>query len=269
MQLGLSTHSFPWAIGIGGYEHDKKLSATDLVHTAKEAQVGHLQFGDNYPLHELSAEQLQSLKETAAHANIQLEVGTRGLHMENILKYLEIVNLFGANFLRVVVDTNDFEPDEDEIIHCILALLPQLQQYDVILAIENHDRFSAAALKKIIRGTSDRYVGICLDTANSYGNGEGYKDTVAVLAPYTVNLHLKDITIKRLPHKMGFTIQGCAAGAGVINIPWVVEEVRKYNRCRTATLEVWSSPTDSMEETLHKEKEWVQTSLHYLKNILT
>ena len=137
-----------------------------------------------------------------------------------------------------------------------------------MLAIENHDRFSSVSLEKIILETDPNLIGICIDTANSIGAGEGINEVLQTLGPYTVNLHLKDFMIKRVSHKMGFIVEGVAAGDGILDIPFIVGQLDKTGKCKTATLEVWSNPEDSIEATLLKEKQWVERSIHYLKKIL-
>ena len=111
-------------------------------------------------------------------------------------------------------------------------------------------------------------MGICLDTANSLGAGEGISEVVQLLAPYTVNLHVKDILIKRVPHKMGFIVEGVAAGDGMIDILSVIQQLKQTGRCKTATLELWSNPATTMEETIAKEKKLVKKSIQYLKKII-
>ncbi len=68
---------------------------------------------------------------------------------------------------------------------------------------------------------------------------------------------------------MGFTVEGCAAGKGMLNIPAIITKLKSYNRCKTVTLEVWSQPEATIEETVDREKQWVETSIEYLKNILS
>ena len=137
-----------------------------------------------------------------------------------------------------------------------------------MLAIENHDRLSSAVLKQIIESTSAESVGICMDTANSLGAGEGIHEVMETLAPYTVNLHIKDIIIKRISNKMGFTIEGAAAGQGMLDIPWMVNELKKTGKCATATLESWSVKSGSIQSTVDKEHQVAETSIQYLKKIL-
>ena len=269
MQLGLSTYSFPWAIGVNDFKPSNPLTAKDLLDYAAASDINYVQYGDNMPLHSFSEHELIDLKRTADELNINIEVGTRRLTVENILIYLSIAQRFNSSFLRVVIDDADFHPGEQEVIETIKTLLPQLEETGICLAIENHDRFPAATLQRIIQQTSPLSVGICLDTANSLGANEGVNELVQVLGAFAVNLHIKDITINRLQHKMGFLVEGCPAGDGILNIPEIIQQLKPYNKCKTVTLEVWSQPEETLEQSIAKEKKWVGTSINYLKNVLT
>jgi sugar phosphate isomerase/epimerase len=169
---------------------------------------------------------------------------------------------------RGSVNDVDFHPDEQLVIEIIRTLLPHLKKSGICLAIENHDRFPSTTLRRIIQQTDPLSVGICLDTANSLGANEGVNEIIETLGPFTVNLHIKDITIHRLSHKMGFIIEGCAAGFGILNIPSIIKQLKPYNKCKTVTLEVWSQPEATVEQSIAREKQWVEASIHYLKNVL-
>lgn len=268
MQLGLSTYSFPWAIGATDPKSSDPLTAIDLLRYAAAKNIYCVQFGDNMPLDTLSEKDFNYLQQTAQAFKIDIEVGTRRLTVENILLYLSIAQKLKSVFLRVVIDDADFHPDEQQVIDVIKRLLPRLKQAGIILAIENHDRFPSVSLQRIIEQTDPSFVGICLDTANSLGANEGIREVLQALASYTVNLHIKDITIKRLSHKMGFMVEGCPAGQGILDIPAIIAQLKAYNKCRSATLEVWSQPEQTIEETIAREKQWVEISIDYLKNIL-
>jgi 3-oxoisoapionate decarboxylase len=269
LELGISTYSFPWAVGIDGFRPEKQLDVLDLVHLAEKRQVRRVQIGDNFPLHELPVAALLLLKETADRLNIRLEAGTRRLTKDHVLNYLEIATLLGSPFLRVVIDDDGYHPTSNQVIDVINQLTPHFKNAGVMLAIENHDRFPASVLKEIIQSTNVESVGICLDTANSLGANEGIAHVIDLLGPHTLNLHVKDIRITRVPHKMGFHVSGCAAGDGILNIPDIVNRLRGYKRCQSVTLEVWSDPEKSIEKTMAKESLWVDTSINYLKQFIS
>ena len=268
MHLGISSYTFPWAIGIPGHIPAYPLDEYGLLNKAIEYHVNHLQFGDNLPLHLLNDQELTDLIRRAREASIQLEVGMRGLIQENVIRYIEIAKKVQSRFLRIVIDDHDFEPDEEQVIEKIKNLIPELKKANILLAIENHDRFSARSLERIIQKTDDKYVGICLDTANSLGAGEGIKEIVEILSPYTINLHIKDFRIQRLSHKMGFIVDGCISGKGMLQIPWLIEKLEKFNRCQTATLEVWSNAESNTEQTILKERQRADQSIEYLKQFI-
>jgi L-ribulose-5-phosphate 3-epimerase UlaE len=86
--------------------------------------------------------------------------------------------------------------------------------------------------------------------------------------PYTINLHLKDFTIFRVFHKMGFVIEGRPAGQGMLNIPKLVLALSEKGRCKSAILELWTPPEAAIEDTIRKENDWAKESIDYLKQML-
>jgi len=264
MRLGLSTYTFPWNFGIKDFLPTQPWTYNELLNYAAEKQISNLQFGDNYPLHHLSPESLARLQQLAGDKRIQIEVGTRRLETDHILRYLRIARQLQSPFLRVVIDDAGFHPDVETVIGTIRKLLPAFERAGVCLALENHDRFKAATFEHIIRETDPALVGICLDTANSLGAAEGIAEVLPVLLPHTVNLHVKDFTIDRVAHRMGFTIRGAAAGEGVLDIPWLLQECSKQPKCKTATLEIWMNKENTIAETIARELRWVEQSISYL-----
>jgi sugar phosphate isomerase/epimerase len=120
-------------------------------------------------------------------------------------------------------------------------------------------------LRDMMEAIGSERVGVCLDTANSLGAGEGIREVAQVLAPHTVNLHIKDYTIERLPYLMGFSISGRPAGDGMLDLPELLQLLQPYGRCRSAILETWVPPEESLESTVKKEAEWAASSVHYLQ----
>ncbi len=204
---------------------------------------------------------------TAALENQHMEVqlGARRMTPVNLKKYILLSAEINASLLRFLVDDRFFKPDLKEIEKIIRSQLPLLQDKNVALALENHDRLKAEELAALIENVGSKQVGICLDTANSFGVGEGIETVMKRLAPYTLNLHLKDITVKRLSHQMGFKMEGRPAGKGMLDIPGLINQLKKYKKCKSAILEQWTVPEDTLEKTIEKERRWATISLNYLK----
>lgn len=251
-----------------GYTLEKPMTLFDLLQKAQQYDINIIQVGDNVPLCQLPPQECLAFFSAAKSIQIQLEIGTRRLTTEHLEPYLHLAHTAGSRFLRVVMDDVDYHPEAEEVIKILNYLLPLAKELNIIIAIENHDRFPALLLKNIIQATDEYYVGICLDTSNSLGADEGVKEVVSVLKDYTVNLHIKDYQISRLPHKMGFLVEGRPAGAGMLDIKWIIETLHTNSRCETATLEIWSSPLETLEKTVHQEQEWAAQSINYLKSVI-
>ena len=195
---------------------------------------------------------------------MSIEVGARG-YARPARAHVDIAAFYRSPILRFVIDGPGYEPTPDEVVAVIRDGLPRLRAADVRLALENHDRLETRTFREIVGATDERRVGICLDSVNSMGAGEGLAEVVATLAPLTINLHLKDFTIERVSHKMGFVVEGTPAGKGRLRIPWLLGEVGRHGRCESAILELWTAPADSIEATVEREALWAEESLRFLK----
>lgn len=264
MILGLSSYTYGWAVGRN--DGARALDENGLLDRCREHRVKVLQIGDNLPLHTFDEERLTRLAQRAQSEGVQLEVGARGLTFERVAIYAAIARRLSARLIRFVVDDSEYHPTADAVAVLLRQCFPLLD--GLTLGIENHDRFPAATLARIMQTVDSRQIGICLDTANSLGAGEGIDAVAATLAPWTVNLHLKDFHVERLPHLMGFTVTGRPAGAGLLDIPGLLRRLAPHGRCRTAILELWTPPEADVEKTLAKEVAWAMQSLEFLKQCL-
>ncbi len=268
MVLGISSFAFGWSIGVGGYPAPSvPMTETTLVDYAVMFGVSSIQIGDNLPVHTLSPERQALLRSACNWHGIQLEIGARKLTETHLQRYLDICRYFQAPLLRFVMDGDDYEPDTHTIIDIVKGFVSQFEKQNITLGIENHDRFKARELANIVEAIGSSYVGVCLDCVNSMGAGEGLEQVVKILAPYTVNLHIKDFVVERLHHKMGFTINGTPAGMGMTDVPLILDELARYNRCQSAVLEQWVPFDGDIEATSETEKEWASEGMDYLKSL--
>lgn len=265
MQLGISTYTYSWAVGAPGNPPESPLTETGLLAKAAAFGVNVVQVGDNFPLHALSNARMEHFMNEAKKQHIALEVGARGLTEEHLQLYIAIAAKLEARILRFVIDNKNYEPQIPVIIDILRRCLPLLHQQNITLGIENHDRLKAREFAKILDAVGSESVGICLDSVNSMGAGEGLEQIVDTLAPYTVNLHIKDFGIQRLPHLMGFQVDGRPAGKGMLNVPWLLQKISPFARCGTAILEQWVVPENDLNATIHKEEVWAAESMAYLK----
>ncbi len=266
--LGLGSYGVAWNIGVPGYEQPSApLDAFGLLQLADDLGLRLVQYADNLPLDALSSEEQQRLRDEAQTRSMRIEVGTRGIQSEHLHRWIELASYFGSPILRVVVDTKTHHPTPDEVVALVRAALPSLRHADIRLAIENHDRFKARTLAGIVEAVNDPHVCICLDTVNSFGALEGPDVVVAALGQHVVNLHVKEFTVRRVPHNMGFEVTGCPAGQGMLDVPWLLAALR--GRTFNAIIETWLAPDASMQVTTATELDWVRQSVDYLRTLIT
>ena len=268
MRLGLSSYTYTWAVGVPGALPQKQLSTFDLVDKAAASGLNLVQIADNLPLETMTESEVIDLRKYGEAIGVEIEMGGRGLTPEHAMKCLEAAKLLNSPILRMVIDGTGFEPDILNVISIIKELMPECKTCGIKLAIENHDRFKAREFEKIIQSVGNEWVGICLDSVNSMGAGEGFEEVSKVLLPYTINLHIKDFTIRRLSHKMGIVIEGAPAGKGMLNISEMLNKLYFTNSCQSAILELWTPPEKEVEDTIIKEERWANESIKYLKNLL-
>ncbi len=268
MELGLGTYAYAWAIGVSGYPVAKPMDAFAFLRRADELGVRRVQIADNIPLDQLPEDRIEKLRAEATARSMAVEVGTRGIAPDILYRYLQLARHFGSPIVRTVIDRGDHRPGVDETIAILRGILPEYEVAGVTLAIENHDRFKTGQFIQILEGTGSARVGICLDTVNSFGALEGPEIVVERLGPYVVNLHVKEFTIRRAEHNMGFVIEGRPAGKGCLDVPWLLGEVRRHNADANAILELWPPPESVVEETIRKEDAWVVESIGYLRSFL-
>jgi sugar phosphate isomerase/epimerase len=267
MRLGISSYTYGWAMGTEGDRPADAPTALDLVDRAAGFGVRVLQLCDNLPEQTWRHDAVENLAAKARAAGVALEVGTRGTDPAHLRRFIDIAMRLGSPILRLVIDTPTDRPPDREVTRRIGTIGRDLEAAQVTLAIENHDRFPAAELGGMVFLLRECGipVGVCLDTANSFGAGEGYRVVLSELRDWVVNLHLKDFAVTRLPHMQGFTIEGRPAGSGMLDIPWVLDRLKGNGRDPSVILELWTPPAADREATIRKEAAWARQSVEAVR----
>jgi 3-oxoisoapionate decarboxylase len=267
MRAGFSSYAVGWALTPDA-PPELRLDPGGVIALAERLGYQTVQLADNAPLDALSSHERQRLQRQAESAGISIELGTRGLSPQTLERYVDLAREFSSPFLRTVVDVPHDEPDPGTVIKRLRDQTGALARAGVILAVENHDRFGSATLAEIMRAVDSPWVGICLDTANSFGAGEDVRTVLAALGSYVVNVHLKDVRARRVPYLQGFTIEGTPLGTGQVPLEWVVRELERHGRCQSATLEHWVPPDPHLEDTIRKERKWCEQSTVKMRELL-
>jgi sugar phosphate isomerase/epimerase len=265
MRLGISSWTYPWSIGMDGFPSSRHpIRLADLLTRASLLQVQVVQVADNLPLHLLDEGELRDACAQAAELGLTIEVGTRGVDPARLRQYLKIALSLKARMLRTLLDPPSSQLSLKQAEASLRKVLPEFEAHGVTLGLENYEAHSCSALAELVRRVGSHHLGVCLDTVNSLGALEPPKYVVETLAPLTVNLHIKDFVIERVPQRTGFLVTGAQAGNGQLDIPWVLRQMPAA-RDMSVILEQWPPLESSVEDAVAREQEWATHGIEYLR----
>ena len=124
MQLGLSSYTYTWAVGVPGSLPDKPITAFNLIDRAFMAGLKLVQIADNLPLEDMTDDDLITVREYAMKRDVKIETGSRGLTAEHAMKCILTAEKLHSPILRMVIDSPGFEPDLDTAVGIISGLIP-------------------------------------------------------------------------------------------------------------------------------------------------
>jgi sugar phosphate isomerase/epimerase len=233
-----------------------------MLSRAAHLGVDVVQYCDNLPLDQLTSAELSELASAGQELGVEIEVGTGGLDLERIQRYLEIGAALGSRALRLV----PYSADPALLQAQLQALLPALRNSGLALALENRFGLRSAALAQVVAALADPALGFCVDTANSVGFMEDPVETVTNLAPRALQMHLKDYIVVKVP--VGYHITGRPLGQGWLDVPRVLQALGEQRARLDYLVEFWMDPADSASETLAQEERWVEQCVRAARGYL-
>ena len=268
MRLGIGSYTFGWAVGTDRHRPAGALEATGVIGRARALGASVVQLCDNLPAATWDPPSVDRLDAVSRGAGVAVEVGTRGSDPAHLRRFVAIAARLRSPILRVVIDAPGDEPSPPEVVRRLGRVRDELERSGVTLAVENHDRFPAATLAAVVTEVGGP-VGVCLDTANSFGAAEGPDLVVETLGRLAVNLHLKDFAVVRLPHMQGFTVEGRALGEGQLDARRVLRRLREVGKGEmTAVVELWTPPEPTESATIEKEAVWAERSVRAARDLI-
>jgi sugar phosphate isomerase/epimerase len=102
---------------------------------------------------------------------------------------------------------------------------PVAARHRMRLAIENHKDWRIGQMLDMLRRIGSEYVGVCVDTGNSFALLEDPMAVVEAYAPYGFAAHLKDMGVAE--YEDGFLLADVPLGQGLLDLPRMVRILRK------------------------------------------
>ena len=166
--------------------------------------------------------------------------------------FLEASQALGANVVRATLShilCGDRRPMAggwpaylETVADRLRELLPIAEHHGMAIALENHQDATSDDLLRLYEATGKSAAfGICLDAGNPLAVGEGCVEFARRVAPLIRHIHLKDYTMHFAPN--GYRLVRCAAGAGVVDFPAILEIVRNNGHDVLPGIEIAAQPT--------------------------
>ncbi|MFC1260373.1 MULTISPECIES: sugar phosphate isomerase/epimerase family protein [Streptomyces] len=262
MAYGISTYAYFWRISDRAPE-PMTLPAMLRDTAALGGEV--FQICDYAPIESYDAARLADVRATADDLGLTLELGTRGIRPEHLLKYLDTAGELGVTLVRSMLNTADHRPDTAEAVALLKEAVPRYADAGVTLGLETYEQVATDDLVDVVRAVDDPHLGIVLDPGNSVARLERPVDVVTATAPYVVNIHVKDFAFTRRDGWVGFTYAGCPLGEGLLDHDGMVAAVRPAERGINQIVEHWLPWQDEgYDATARLEHQWTQHSIDTL-----
>jgi sugar phosphate isomerase/epimerase len=262
MAYGISTYAYFWRISPRAPE---PMSLSAMLRDTAGLGGEVFQICDYAPIESYDRAQLTDLRGTADDLGLTLELGTRGIRPEHLLKYLDTAGELGVTLVRSMLNTADHRPQTTEAVALLKEAVPRYAAAGVTLGLETYEQVATDDLVSVVRAVDDPHLGIVLDPGNSVARLERPADVVAAAAPHVVNIHVKDFAFTRRDGWVGFTYAGCPLGEGLLDYDAMIAAVGPEERGVNQIVEHWLPWQDEgYDATARLEHQWTRHSINTL-----
>jgi sugar phosphate isomerase/epimerase len=214
MRLGLSIYSFKQAW----------VDAYGLIDRAAAAGLQAVEIPtENYQ----GTADLARLREYAAEHGIGIIADGGVIEAEALRRWLPQAKAVGAPALRVIVSkvlggnrrqlNGGWRAHLEAARDALRAVRPVAEEYDIPIAIENHQDVASDELRWLCEEVGGDHIGVTLDTGSTLALAEDPIGYTKRVKDYVKNIHIKDYKIALSP--TGYRLVTCGIGAGVVDFP--------------------------------------------------
>ena len=129
---------------------------------------------------------------------------------------------------------------------------PVLRRIRIPLAIENHKGWRAAEQAAWMKRLSSEWVGVCFDFGNNISLCEPPEETFALLAPFAIICHIKDMGLQS--YQDGFLLSEVVFGQGVLDLKGMVAKLREKDPNMLFLMEMITR--DPLQIPVFRDKYW-------------
>jgi sugar phosphate isomerase/epimerase len=252
--MGVAQYSF------SASPHTK--SAYDFLGYCSSLGAGGIQAG----LDSLDASYLDKLRRRASELGMYLEVTVslpQGDNSGDFERQVVAAQRAGAQCLRSAClngrryeNFSSLDQWKDFVAQShksIAQAVPILDKHRMPLGLENHKDWTADEMVALLERYASENLGVCLDIGNNISLLDDPQDVIEKLATYVVTTHFKNMAVKEYPE--GFLLSEVSLSQGILDLPWVVDRIRKARPRARLNLEMITR--DPLKVPCLTDKYWV------------
>lgn len=247
--VGIAAYSFPFCRGSlqrdGRPAFPQPIRAVDLIALAVEHGLNGIEIPLAEMLPALSDSSVDQLRDSLAAAGLGLVADTGIVDVATLREQLPAIARAGAKVFRATLSSilegaraklpGGWDAYLEEMRRRIIELRPLLEEYDLILALENHQDATSDDLIALCQAGGER-VGITFDVVNPLAVGEEPFAFARKVGGLIRNVHIKDYQI--YPTESGYRLVRAAIGQGVIDWAAMLELLHEVTPDATYHIEL-------------------------------
>jgi sugar phosphate isomerase/epimerase len=154
--------------------------------------------------------------------------------LERFESHVRTAKAAGAKVVRIAIGGRRYEQFDkaqqfrdfaQRSLKSIQSAEPVAARHGIKLAIENNKDFRVPEMLSMLERLSSQYVGVCVDTGNSFALLEDTMEVVRAYAAFTMSVHLKDMAV--CEYEEGFLLAEVPMGEGLLDLPEIVRILRE------------------------------------------
>ena len=141
----------------------------------------------------------------------------------------------GATVLRTVTmpgrryeqfnSAEEFARSAQRAFERLRTVEPIMARHRMRLAVENHKCHRIDERLDLLKRLSSEWIGMCVDTGNSFALCEDAMDVVRAYAPFAYSVHVRDHAVRE--YEEGFLFIDTSLGKGFLDVPAAVRALRE------------------------------------------
>lgn len=228
--FGVAAYSFPCGCGFARRDRDKAgdvlpaLNAQGMIDLATKWSLAGIEIPLQGMLPSFDAAGADWLRATLQERGLALVADTGIVDVATLTQVFPLAARAGAQVVRATISgilegaratmPGGWQAHFDEIRRRVVEIRPLLDEYDLTLALENHQDATSDELLALCEAGGER-VGITFDVVNPLAVGEEPFAFARKIGPWIRDVHIKDYLI--YPTSSGYRLVRAAIGAGVID----------------------------------------------------